>query len=243
MGDGGVSVGVAIHGSLSVGDKPKPMGSAHLGNHYSTQQIKQLLDSEYNLIIKEFSERELLADHCSDLLNQRRVLANFCGRMEFGPRALGNRSILANPQSVKITSDLNKRLQRSDFMPFAPILMEENAERLLLDYSDLHHCAEYMTCCYECTDEFKELAPAVVHVDQTARPQVVKKSGSPFLHYLLELFEKKSKCPALINTSFNLHETPIVESPADALEALRKGAVDYIIFNEAILVSLSIERN
>ena len=136
--------------------------------------------------------------------------------MEWGPRALGNRSILAAPFDRSINDWLNEMLQRSEFMPFAPVVREEDVERWFVGSDKASEAARFMTVCFDATPAFKEQCPAAVHVDGTARPQLVRASEHPDLHRVLTLFGEKTGTPVLINTSFNMHEEPLVRTPTDA---------------------------
>lgn len=146
--------------------------------------------------------------------------------MEFGPRALGHRSILYHPSDRTVNNWLNARMKRTEFMPFAPIVPIEVAERCFKGWRPDHVAATFMTITYECTDWFAELCPAVTHVDRTARPQIVSKELDPVVHAILTEFYEQTGIPSLINTSFNNHEDPIVHKPEDAIEVLLSGSVD-----------------
>ena len=162
------------------------------------------------------------------LLANEKIVGWFQGRMEFGPRALGARSILASAADEKITKFLNERLHRNDFMPFAPATINDTAEKCFIGWEPDHFSSRFMTLCYKCTPFLKEKCPAVVHVDNTARPQVVFREDNPKYFELLRKYIKKTGNPVLINTSFNHHEEPIVNSPYDAVKSLVKGNVDLL---------------
>lgn len=155
------------------------------------------------------------------------------GRCEFGPRALGHRSILVRADDASINQELNKRLHRTEFMPFAPVIREEDAAQAFLGWRPEDKCAPFMTMAYECTPEFVARHPAVVHVDRTARPQVVERGTDPFLHELLTRYQRRTGQVALVNTSFNAHEEPIVGTLNDALRLLSAGGVDVVCTDNA----------
>ena len=146
--------------------------------------------------------------------------------MEYGPRALGNRSILYHGREPKVNQWLNKRLGRTEFMPFAPVTLWEARHRCYHGLSGGEHAAEFMTLTFDCTDFMKQHCPAAVHVDGTARPQLVRREVNPEYHQILVEHERLSGSPSLINTSFNMHEEPIVCSPTDALRAFLDGRID-----------------
>jgi carbamoyltransferase len=148
--------------------------------------------------------------------------------MEYGPRALGNRSILARATDASINYSLNKRLNRSEFMPFAPVTLREHASRCYSDWRRDDLPAIYMTSCYACAPWMREVSPAVVHVDGSARPQVISREDNPFYYDVLTAYERLSGIPSIVNTSFNEHEAPIVCTPAQAVEALRRDAIDLL---------------
>ena len=131
--------------------------------------------------------------------------------MEYGPRALGQRSILAPATSREIHTELNTRLKRSETMPFAPVMLIEDLDRWVTGTNG-ENALPWMTVNVKAKPELKRLCPAVVHVDGTLRPQVVSAKNNPKLHQLLHQYRLKTGIPALINTSFNMHEHPIVRT-------------------------------
>jgi carbamoyltransferase len=181
---------------------------------------------------------EELADALADDL----TVALVRGRQEFGPRALGRRSVLSAARDPRVNARLNARLRRTEFMPFAPILRAERvAEVFDLDgiASDVTDCLPFMTMCLPVRPETARLAPAVVHVDGTARPQVVTADDDPFLHRLLEEYERRTGVPVLINTSFNLHDEPLVSTLEDALAAFLTAELDLLCLDGRIGVALA----
>jgi carbamoyltransferase len=148
--------------------------------------------------------------------------------MEYGPRALGNRSILYPAREPEVNQWLNHQLGRTEFMPFAPAALASEAQRLFKNLSGCEKTAEFMTITFDCTEEMRRLCPAAVHVDGTARPQLVSERSNPGFHKILRGYFERTGIPALINTSFNMHEEPIVCSPADAVRAFLIGNIDYL---------------
>lgn len=151
------------------------------------------------------------------------------GRAGFGPRALGHRSILADPSDAAISDTLNAPLSRTEFMPFAPILRAEDALRSLRGWSSDDPCAPFMTMAYECTPSFSARHAAVVHVDGTARPQVVTADSDPWMHQVLGDYHRTTGRWSLLNTSLNRHEEPIILTIGDGLAALADGTVDAVV--------------
>jgi carbamoyltransferase len=155
----------------------------------------------------------------ADLLCQSKVIALYQGRSEFGPRALGHRSILGDPRFAFVRDWINARVkQREWFRPLAPIVLLERADR----FFDIRCPSPFMQFAAPVRPEMAEVIPAVTHVDCTARLQTVGKHDDPFLRAVLEAFNAKTGIPVLLNTSLNRKEEPIVESPAEAIETFRR---------------------
>jgi carbamoyltransferase len=171
-----------------------------------------------------------------DLIRAGKAGAIYAGRMEFGPRALGARSIIASPHDHAINDLLNKRLDRSEFMPFAPYVLEEDAARVF-EITDVNrYAAHFMTITCGVRPEWRARIPAVVHVDGTARPQIVRGDENPLFAAILRRFRDQTELPVLINTSFNVHEEPIVNRPEECLQALSDGRVDFVVTQQAVYV-------
>jgi carbamoyltransferase len=164
----------------------------------------------------------------ASLLVQGKVIARFNGRMEYGPRALGNRSILYEAKEPEVNQWLNQRLGRTEFMPFAPATLFEHRHDCYQNIDGADHAAQFMTITFDCTDRMKRQSPAAVHVDGTARPQLVTRESNPSFYGVLTEYHKRTGIPTLINTSFNMHEEPIVCSPEDAIKAFLVGRLDYL---------------
>ena len=148
--------------------------------------------------------------------------------MEFGPRALCHRSIIYHCKDVSINNWLNKRLKRTEFMPFAPVTIEELAPKCYQGWEKNHIASKYMTVTYNCTPEMVKDCPATVHIDNTARPQVISKNDEKLMHRILTGWYQKTGGLSLINTSFNKHEEPIVCNPYDAIDGLVDCQVDVL---------------
>lgn len=214
MGDGGLSVGAA----LQLADAPpRRMETALLGPGLpGTLPAAEV-------------------DRVAALLAAGKVVARCAGRMEFGPRALGNRSIFARADDPAINTSLNQRLRRSEFMPFAPVVRAEDADGFFVGYKKANEAARFMTVCFACTDRFRALGAGTVHVDGTARPQVVAREEHPEVHALLTAYAARTGSPVLVNTSFNLHEEPIVASAEDARRAFAAGQLDALWLGGALV--------
>ena len=155
--------------------------------------------------------------------------------MEFGPRALGNRSILVSACDKSVNNWLNKRLNRTEFMPFAPITIQKYATKMYKNLNGKKFATEFMTVTTECTKKTIKFSPAAVHIDNTARPQIISKKSNLQVYNILNEYYKISKIPNLINTSFNVHEEPIVNSPSDAIKAFMSSKLDYLYLGKYIV--------
>jgi carbamoyltransferase len=164
----------------------------------------------------------------AELIAKGGIVAIYTKGMEYGPRALGARSILATPSDAAINDTLNQRLERSEFMPFAPVVAEEDAETVFKLGRAKAYAARFMTITAHVQPGWKERIPAVVHVDGTARPQTIRRAWNPLYYDILKSFERRTGLPILINTSFNVHEEPIINRPEECLRALADGRIDYV---------------
>lgn len=223
MGDGGLSVGAAwlAYHELT-GQRPKRINTMFLGSEITDEE--RIL-SEVGL---PFRERKNIADDIAELLSRGEVVARCTGPMEFGPRALGHRSILYQATDPSANDWLNARLHRSEFMPFAPATLESAGSLMYEGYQSDPGNAAYMTRTYNCTARMREEAPAAVHVDNTARPQVVWHESAPDLYDILLAYKKRTGLSSIINTSFNMHEEPIVCTAQDAVRAFLASRLKYL---------------
>ena len=223
MGDGGCGTGAALYHSWPGGTQPT-IENAYYGPDFSDEEIKVELEKAG----LAFEQPENYAAEVAKHIHAGKVVARFNGRMEYGPRSLGNRSILYHAREPEVNQWLNKRLGRTEFMPFAPVTIYEERERFYHNMKGAEHTAEFMTITFDCTDEMKKECPAAVHVDGTARPQLVKRAQNQGYYDIIKEYGKLSGVPCLINTSFNMHEEPIVCSPEDAVRAFLDGRLDYL---------------
>ncbi len=221
MGDGGCGTGLAMHASWSGGVR-ESIRDVYWGPDFSESEALDALRAE-GLSCERPAE---LPRFLAEKIHAGWVIARCAGRMEYGPRALGNRSILYHGRKPEVNQWLNKRLGRTEFMPFAPVTLWEARHRCYHGLAGGEHAAEFMTLTFDCTDFMKAHCPAAVHVDGTARPQLIRREVNPEYHAILAEYEKLSGSPSLINTSFNMHEEPIVCSPQDAVRAFLDGRID-----------------
>ena len=232
MGDGGLGAGAALawaanHAHL----QPYRLPNAYLGTAATDQSIEQALNLEGLAFTRHENVEEVIAEH----LAQGQVVARVNGQMEYGPRALGNRSILYQATDTTVNEWLNKRLNRTEFMPFAPAILKERAAAYYIGYPTADYASEFMTITYDVTQKCQQEAPAVVHIDNTARPQVVSEETNLSFYKVLKAYERLTGFPQVINTSFNMHEEPIVCTPQDAIRAFQQGHLDILAIGQYIV--------
>ncbi|NJE84504.1 carbamoyl transferase [Thermococcus sp. CX2] len=228
MDDGGLAFGAAVFVKAQMERldgrwRPFKLEHVYLGPGYSREEVEGFLKEE-GIAYEEVSD---VPSFVADALTDGKIVAFFQGRMEFGPRALGNRSILADPREEGVKERLNVALRRDVFQPFAPSMLEERTEEYLADLNGEPN--RFMTMSYTASDEFRREAPAVVHVDGTTRPQSVVRELNPVYYDIIKAFERRTGLGAVLNTSFNMHGEPIVCSPKDALESFRKAGLDVLV--------------
>jgi len=195
------------------------MNDAYLGVDYKPEVARKAVDRVlFRLETRITNSNDICAD-TAKLLSQGHVFGWFQGRSEFGPRALGNRSILADPRRAEMKDTLNKRVKhRQSFRPFAPVVLAERAKEIFEGDED----SPFMLLAKRVRAQWRDKIPAVVHVDGTARVQTVREDQNPRLYRLLKEFDALTGVPVLLNTSFNVKGEPIVETPQDAVSrALR----------------------
>ena len=209
----------------------KRLPDVYLGPEFSSAQITEAL----NRAQLPFTQYRPIEPKVAALLAAGKVVARFDGRMEYGPRALGHRSILYHAKEPAVNQWLNQRLGRTEFMPFAPATLYEHRASCYNNIEGADYAAQFMTLTFDCTDQMKRDCPAAVHVDGTARPQLVTADSSPGFHRILTEYYKLTGVPSVINTSFNMHEEPIVCSPDDAIRAFLQGNLDYLAIGEFLV--------
>ena len=231
MSDTGNSVGA----SLIVLDQLAPgyvkagvnkLQTVYWGPDPTRDEIKAELDGRG--LKYEEAGIEGVTEKTAQAMHAGQVIGWFQGAMEFGPRALGNRSMVAAPTDKSINDWFNARLERSEFMPFAPSALAEYADQVFENVEPGRHAAEFMTITYDVRPEWQPKIPAVVHVDGTARPQLVRRDRNPKYWGLIERYRQLSGIPLVLNTSFNVHEEPIVCGPKEAVQAVVDQRVDHL---------------
>ncbi len=255
-GDAGGSLGAALalwyidQENKRIINPDDDMAGSYLGSEFSQDQIEnelQSLGANYEVL-----NYENLIDQTSDYLSKEKAIGWFQGRMEFGPRALGGRSILGDPRSDKMQKNLNLKVKyRESFRPFAPSVLKED----LSDWFDMNVDSPYMLLVadinlnkqIQMSNEQKKLfgidklnikrseIPAVTHVDYSARIQTVDKKNNKRFYDLISKFKEKTGCPVLVNTSFNVRGEPIVNTPKDAFNCFMGTELDYLIIGNCVL--------
>ena len=230
--DAGISMGAALyvqHHLLKM-DRQPPIFSAFSGSHFSNEEIKQVLQAK-GIAYTQRSDEDLF-DIVTDCLLHGGVVGWMNGRAEFGPRALGGRSILADPRRMDAKEIINSKIKRREsFRPFAPSILKEYVS----EYFEVDEEVPFMEKVFPVKKEKQEQIPAVTHVDGSGRLQTVDKMTSPKYYGLIDAFRKKTGVPILLNTSFNENE-PIVNTPAEALACYLRTNMDMLVM-ENIVVS------
>ncbi|EPH44683.1 carbamoyltransferase C-terminal domain-containing protein [Streptomyces aurantiacus] len=233
--DPGVAIGAAVY---TAGLRNRPADAVttpYLGPSYDEQHTLDAL-AEYadRVEWQEEPDGASVADRTAELLAQKNVVGWFQGRTEFGPRALGNRSILANPAFPDIKDIINVRVKhREPFRPFAPVVLTSEAPRVF--EMGKKTSSPYMTFVFPVREEYRERIPGACHVDGTARVQTVDERQNPALAELLRAFTARTDVPCLLNTSFNVAGEPIVCSPRDALECFLATEIDYLVIDRFVV--------
>ena len=231
-GDGGAAVGAALEAYYRTTNNERKIerNQTYLGPEFSREEIKSVLDAN-NADYIELSDDELF-EKVAGLINDNFIIGWYQGRMEYGPRALGNRSIIANACNPDMKDILNSRVKfREDFRPFAPAVIEENTK----DYFDISFESPFMLFTAPVQQGCGTKIPSVTHTDNTARLQTVSKQDNPRFHRLINTFGEKTGVPVIINTSFNVRGEPIVCSPEDAYRCFMKTDIDYLVMDNFLI--------
>jgi len=235
-GDGGAAMGAALYAYHCLLAKPRKFILKHAfwGQEYPREQIEYFLNKN-NCNYQYIEEEDKLLNLVVDALISGKIIGWFQGRFEWGPRALGNRSILADPRNGRMKDIVNIKIKfREPFRPFAPSVLFERAKELFeLNSLTNHYPLRFML--YTLPVKKKDLIPAVTHVDDSSRIQVVDKQTNPRYYRLIERFYQATGVPAVLNTSFNLKGEPIVNSPEDAFNTFLKSEMDMLILGNFIL--------
>jgi carbamoyltransferase len=228
------------------------MQGSYLGPEYSNKDTIDAMRT-YNAVYKRFDNDEQLCNSVAELIATGHVVGWCQGRAEFGPRALGNRSILADPRNPAMQQKLNIKIkQREGFRPFAPSVAEEDVTK----YFDINNSSPYMLLVADVAESIRKplpadydtmplmdrlyvqrsSLPAITHVDMSARVQTVSKTTNPLYHQLIKVFEAKTGCGVLINTSFNVRGEPPVQTPTDAYRCFMTTDMDVLVVGHSVFM-------
>lgn len=235
-GDGGLSVGAAFFVWHQILGKPRSfvMDHAYWGPEYSREEIRNAIDSsgitQKACVISELGEQELL-QRAAAIIADGKIVGWFQGRAEWGPRALGNRSIVADPRRAEMKEILNRRIKhREIFRPFAPSILAEATS----EYFEKSHPSPFMTLAYSVRPEKRDKIPAPTHVDGTGRLQTVTREANPRYHALISAFRDLTGVPVVLNTSFNDNE-PIVCRPEEAIDCFQRTQMDALVLGDLLI--------
>jgi carbamoyltransferase len=233
-GDDGNAIGCAYYGHLAIQNNPRSFQIKHafLGRPYRDGEVDRAVSAPFIRLQSSTKRCDNICAEAAKLLTEGNVFGWFQGRSEFGPRALGHRSILADPRQASMKDKLNLRVKhRQAFRPFAPIVLAERAHEIFDGDQD----SPYMLMAKNVKPEWRDKIPAVVHVDGTARVQMVRPEHSERLYRLLKEFDALTGVPVLVNTSFNVKGEPIVETPQDALNCFLTTGIDYLAMHDLLI--------
>jgi carbamoyltransferase len=233
-GDDGIAIGCAYYGHLAVQKQPRTFAMKHsfLGVEHKDEAVRAVTDKWLVRLVTENTPSKNICADTAKVLADGNVVGWFQGRSEFGPRALGNRSIIADPRTAEMKDRLNKRVKhRQAFRPFAPIVLAERASEIFEGDEE----SPYMLIAKRVRPEWRSKIPAIVHVDGTARVQTVKREDNAVLYDLLKAFDAITGVPVLLNTSFNIKGEPIVEAPGHAMECFLSTGIDYLALHDRLI--------
>jgi carbamoyltransferase len=217
-GDAGTALGAALHVARELGDEVEPMRTAALGREFTELELGTWLER----VALRFERPLDIADAAAEVVAANGVVAWFQGRSEFGPRALGHRSLLADPRRPENLERMNDVKGREHFRPIAPMVLADRAAEIFEGPLP----SPYMLFTHDVRPEWRDRIPAVVHVDGTARIQTVDRAEEPLVARLLDAFERRTGVPVVVNTSLNTAGRPIVDDPRDALECFGSAPID-----------------
>ncbi len=237
-GDGGAAVGAALYGYHTLLGQPRKfvMEHAYWGQEHSAADTEAFL-KENNIPYERIEDDEKLIERVASLLAEGKVVGWHQGRFEWGPRALGNRSILANPGRPDMKDIVNVKIKfREPFRPFAPSVLEERAHEYFdLEHPEKHYPARFMLYVTNVYEDKRDKLPAITHVDGTGRLQTVKKELNPKYYRLIEVVGDATGTPVVLNTSFNLKGEPIVNTPAEAYSSFSKSGMDALVLGNYLI--------
>ena len=238
-GDAGGALGVAsyVYHTLLGNKRNFQMEHAYWGPEYHSSDIRMFLENE-SIPFREYNPSKLV-ELTAKLIAEGKVVGWFQGRMEFGPRALGNRSILGDPRNPVMKDILNRKIKfREAFRPFAPTVLEERVS----EYFELNHLSPFMQLVAQVKVDRRREIPSATHVDGSARIQTIRRTQNPLFYDLISAFDEMTGCPLIINTSFNVRGEPIVCTPREAYECFERTGIDILVLGEFVIDKKAIGR-
>jgi carbamoyltransferase len=238
-GDSGAALGAALYTYHVLLAKPRKFVQEHnyWGKGYTVDEVQDALDRA-GVQYQRVDDRERMARLITDDLLAGRVIGLFQGRFEWGPRALGNRSILADPRQAEMKKVVNTKIKfREPFRPFAPVVLEERAGEYYVGLTDpqRHYPVRYMLMVFPVAENKQALIPAVTHEGGTGRLQTIRREWNPLYYRVVELFAEETGVPVLLNTSFNLRGEPIVNTPGNALHTFSQSEIDTLYIEDFVV--------
>jgi len=237
-GDSGAALGAALYAYHNLLGRPRGfvMEHAYWGDEFDEAAIHDFLQTN-QIHYQDFENDDHLVSRVAELLERGKVAGWFQGRFEWGPRALGNRSILADPRRPEMKDTVNVKIKfREPFRPFAPSVIESNAAKFFdVAAPQEHYPNRFMLYVVPVKDEFHEALPAITHCDGSARIQTVRPDVAPLYHQLIKAFGELTGIPVLMNTSFNLRGEPIVTTPANAFATFNNSGLDFLVLGHCLL--------
>lgn len=237
-GDGGGAIGAALYAYHMVLRKPRKfiMEHAYWGEEHGPSEIEKFL-KDSGIRYQRFDNEEKLLERVVDYLQTGKVIGWFQGRFEWGPRALGNRSILADPRRPEMKDVVNTKIKfREPYRPFAPsVLVERTSEFFDLPCASHHYPARFMLYVVDVKESKRDAVPAITHVDGTGRLQTVAQASAPRYYQLINLFGQATGVPVLLNTSFNLKGEPIVNTPREAFRTFSVSEMDALVLDRYLV--------
>ena len=236
-GDGGTSVGAALYVYNTILRRQRSfiLKDAYLGPSYSTEKVKRFLDANKIKYYTFKNDKELIKT-AAKLIHNDNVIGWYQGRMEWGPRALGSRSILSNATNPKMQDILNLKVKhREKFRPFAPVVCDDDALKYFECDNPVPTPTDFMLMVYPIRKKYHSIIPSVTHVDGSGRLQTIRKEQNPLYYGVIKEFGKLSKVPILINTSFNIRGEPIVCSPYNAYKCMMGTGIDYLVMDKFLI--------
>ena len=226
--DSGTSLGAATFVAVELGEKVEPMQHAYLGPEFSDDYIKEVLE-RFKL---PYEHHKNIEEVTAKMLSEGKIVAWLQGRMEYGPRALGNRSILANPATPGVADEVNGRIKfREKWRPFCPSVLAERAPEMI----KTRHNSDYMTFSFIVDEEWAKKVPEIIHVDGSARPQTVRQKTNPRFHKLISEFDKLTGLPIVLNTSLNRRGEPMVCSPEEAVQMFYQCGLEFLVMGNYLI--------